>query len=35
VAPVLDLHSEGHDWPEVLAHSLHRQALVAQQTPTT
>ena len=33
--PVLDLHSEGHDWPEVLAHSLHRQALVAQQTPTT
>ena len=31
--PVLDLHGEGHDWPEVLAHSLHRHALVAQQTP--
>ena len=31
--PVLDLHREGHDWPEVLAHSLHRHALAAQQTP--
>jgi hypothetical protein len=31
--PVLELHGEGHDWPEVLAHSLHRHALVAEQTP--
>jgi hypothetical protein len=33
--PVLDLHGEGHDWPEAFAHSLHRHALVAEQTPTS
>jgi hypothetical protein len=32
--PILDLHSEAHDWPEEFLHSLHRHALVAQQTPT-
>ena len=32
---VIDLHSEAHDWPEAFAHSLHRNALLAKQTPTT
>lgn len=31
--PVLELHSEGHDWPEALAHSLHRYALRSEDTP--
>ena len=33
--PILDLHSETHDWPEVFMHSLHRKALAAQPTPTS
>jgi hypothetical protein len=33
--PILDLHSEANDWPEVFAHSLHRQALMSQTTPTS
>ncbi|MDP1826606.1 MAG: hypothetical protein Q8L48_25270 [Archangium sp.] len=33
--PVIDLHSEGNDWPEAFAYSLHRHALTAQQTPST
>jgi hypothetical protein len=32
---VLELHSEGHHWPEALARSLHRQALSAEQLPST
>jgi hypothetical protein len=31
--PVIDLHTEGHDWPEVLAHSLHLHALRPEHTP--
>jgi hypothetical protein len=31
--PLIDLHSEGNDWPEVFAYSLHRHALTAQPTP--
>jgi hypothetical protein len=33
--PVIDLHSEGNDWPEAFAYSIHRHALTAQQTPVT
>jgi hypothetical protein len=33
--PVLDLHSEGHDWPETLLHSIHRNALAARETPAS
>ena len=31
--PVLELHSEGHDWPEALLQSLHRNALASSETP--
>jgi energy-coupling factor transporter ATP-binding protein EcfA2 len=31
--PVVDLHSEGHDWPEALAHAIHRHALAATRMP--
>lgn len=33
--PIVDLHSEAHDWPEVFLNALHRYALSPEQTPTT
>lgn len=34
-APIVDLHSEAHDWPEVFLSALHRCALSPEQTPAT
>jgi hypothetical protein len=33
--PIIDLHSEAHDWPEKFLNALHRQALAAEVTPAT
>jgi len=33
--PIVDLHSEAHDWPELFLNALHRCALTAEVTPTT
>jgi len=34
-APIIDLHSEAHDWPEIFLNTLHRCALSPEQTPAT
>jgi len=34
-APIVDLHSEAHDWPEIFLNALHRYALSSEQTPAT
>ncbi len=34
-APIIDLHSEAHDWPEVFLNALHARGLSAEQTPAT
>jgi hypothetical protein len=33
--PIIDLHSEAHDWPERFLNTLHCQALAAEVTPAT
>jgi hypothetical protein len=33
--PIIDLHSEAHDWPEKFLNALHCQALAAEVTPAT
>ena len=34
-APIVNLHSEAHSWPELFLNALHRRALSAEQIPAT